>query len=299
MRKNKILVTGGTGFLGSSLLPILICAGYDVAIVVRNMSLAIDVNPDVAKYEITTDYLSVYDALNSFKPDLVIHAATFFTFEHSQENLHELSYSNLIFPLNLLEAMNSAECKYLLNIGSTWQFNSAYERVPVNLYAAMKNAFECLMDYYTATQKIKATTLYLSDTYGPNDRRKKLMNLLVSKVVCNNEEMIAMSPGHQKLDLLHISDVTNAIAMLTDSILENRTPLKKCYQLYPSKKYSLREIVSVFEDLTGKNMNINWGAKQYRPNEVMEVPRLFKPPEGWVDLISLKKGLSELIADAK
>lgn len=295
MAKNKIMITGGTGFLGASLLPALISSGYEVATLVRKTSLVNELPLDVVKYVINPDLESVVESFEVFRPDLVIHAATYFSYAHSSENLKELSESNLIFPINLLEAMNITGCKKLLNIGSMWQFNEKHERIPVNLYAAMKNSIESVMAFYSRSLEFKVATLYLSDTYGPNDRRKKIVDLLIEKAIGRDNEPLGMSQGYQRLDLLHISDVVSAILILANIFFKDELISGKSYQLYPNKNYSLREIVAVIDELTEEKMQIDWGKRPYRLNEVMEVSRIFERPPGWQEQVSLRQGILDLI----
>jgi hypothetical protein len=57
----------------------------------------------------------------------------------------------------------------------------------------------------------------------------------------------------------------------------------------------LRELVSVFEYVTGANLNIKWGARQYRYREVMQTWSNYQKLPGWEAKVSLRKGIASLI----
>jgi len=295
MNKNKILVTGASGFIGSSIITALNShVDYELAVVVRETSNTSHLPLGIQIYRVNQSLPRIQGSLLDFEPDLVIHCATLFLAEHSSENLQDLADANLIFPLNLLEAMKSAGCKNLLNIGSMWQHHEGIEANPVNLYAGMKNAFESLLNYYIANCGFKNSTLYLSDTYGPNDKRRKLVNILIEKITSKDNYPLGMSPGLQKIDLLHISDVVSGIEVLVEALLGGEAVDAK-YQLSAATTYNLHEIVELLNEISAQNLNIEWGKRPYRTNEVMQVPQLFSAPKGWSPKVSLKQGLTELI----
>jgi nucleoside-diphosphate-sugar epimerase len=111
-------------------------------------------------------------------PDVVFHLASLFLSQHRPENVEPLIQSNLLFSTQLVEAMVNNGCKLLVNTGTSWQHFEDAHYSPVNLYAATKQAFEVILDYYVEAKGLALISLALFDTYGPGDPRPKLFSLL-------------------------------------------------------------------------------------------------------------------------
>jgi nucleoside-diphosphate-sugar epimerase len=95
----------------------------------------------------------------------------------------------------------------MIKTGTFWQFYQSNGYNPVCLYAASKQAFQTLCEYYVQAHVFRLLHLYLFDTYGPGDTCRKLIHLVAGHA--GKSEVLPMSPGEQRVNLLHISDVVN------------------------------------------------------------------------------------------
>ena len=209
--------------------------------------------------------------INFFKEnnfEVVFHLASLFIAEHESKDVDNLLNSNIVFGTHLLEGMKESENKLLINTGTSWQHYNSEEYNPVDLYAATKEAFEKIIKYYVEAEGIRCVTLKLFDTYGENDKRPKLINLL-NKFADEGKEL-DMSLGEQKLDLVHIDIVTDTFIKAYELLKNNKEIRNEVYGVSSGKQISLREIVENFEREIGKKLKINWGARPYRKREVME-----------------------------
>ena len=204
--KDKIaVVTGATGYIGSKLCHRLIDDGWTVHVLCRNVGrnltsiLASKVTLHV--YDGSTE--SVLNCIRSCRPDIVFHLASLCISEHRSEQVTDLISSNVLYGTQLIEACVRYDVKYFVNTGTSWQHYKSESYDPVCLYAATKQAFEDILDFYTDAYAIKALTLKLFDTYGPHDQRQKLVNLIINSA--KSGELLEMSPGEQHLDLVHLS----------------------------------------------------------------------------------------------
>ncbi|WDC83286.1 NAD(P)-dependent oxidoreductase [Caloramator sp. mosi_1] len=107
------------------------------------------------------------------KFDAIFHLASLFIAEHDSNQIDDLLKSNIIFGTHILEAMKYGNVKNMVNIGTYWQHYKNEEYNPVCLYAASKEAFEKIIEFYIQVENIKVITLKLYDIYGINDKRKK------------------------------------------------------------------------------------------------------------------------------
>jgi nucleoside-diphosphate-sugar epimerase len=205
--------------------------------------------------------------------------------------------SNILFGTQLLEAMTVAGVSTIVNTSTTWQHYEGREYSPVSLYAATKQAFEDILQFYCEARGLRALTLELPDTYGPGDKRLKLFSLL--ERAARSGETLQMSPGEQLLDLLHVDDVVHGYELAADGLLTGHLPSLSWYRLSSGSPVRLKDVVEVYRQATGRIVNVAWGGRPYRMREVLEpaspVPLL---PE-WQPCISLKDGLAALNAGSQ
>lgn len=269
--KRKCLITGATGFVGSNLARKLVNTDWDVTIVCRKDSSLENIEDILSEVKVYRYENQIEDLIKFFKEndfEVVYHLASLFIAEHKNEDIRNLIESNILFGTEILEAMKESNTKLLINTGTSWQHYNSEEYNPVDLYAATKEAYEKIIKYYVEAANIRCVTLKLFDTYGENDKRPKLINLL--NKFADEKKVLDMSLGEQKLDLVHVDKVTDSFIKAFE-LLKNKTDLKyDSYGVSSGKQISLREIVENFERENGKKVLINWGARPYRKREVME-----------------------------
>lgn len=291
----NIFLTGATGFIGSQLVKRLIKSGHSVDVVVRassNLDVLKEVLPKIRVHIYDGNYESLRHALKVSNPELVCHVASLFLAKHKSEDVTRLVQSNLTFPLQLLEAMNTLGIKKFLNTGTSWQHFNDDDYNPVNLYAATKNAFESLLRYYLEAEGLSAITLKLFDTYGPGDMRPKLFSLL--RRATSTGIPLSMSPGQQLLDLVYIDDVLDAYLRSMAIIKDIRG--HESFAVGSSYRISLRELVKIYGEIVGRPVPVEWGRQAYRFREVL-IPWNGDCLPGWGAKISLHEGIRMMEMD--
>lgn len=289
------LVTGATGFIGKHLARRLVQDGWKVHMLSRATSRL----PDKPEFIQITNYIydgsteSVVNCVAQVKPDVVFHLASLFISQHSAQDITPLILSNVLFGNQLLDAMQANNVRYLINTGTSWQHYNDDDYNPVCLYAATKQAFESILEYYIQTDSIKAITLKLFDTYGSDDPRPKLFHLL--KKATQSGEPLNMSAGEQLIDLVHIDDVINAYIVAAQRLIEGKVSQHERYAVSSKRSISLKEFVKLYTTITGQKASINWGARPYRNREVMIPWNKGIALEGWQSTIKLEDGISGAI----
>lgn len=288
-QKTKALLTGATGFVGSHLTRRLVEDGLDVHIIVRSGSALTQIQrilKQITIHEHDGSIDNMLQIIQTVKPDIVFHLASLFLSDHSPKDIEPLIASNILFGTQLVEAMVKSGVYRLINTGTSWQNYQNEDYNPVNLYAATKQAFEDILRHYTETSCLKVITLRLFDTYGPDDPRPKLMNLL--KKTVDSGETLNMSPGEQLIDLVHINDVVEAFVLSSDRLRTTEIIESEVYGVGTGNPISLRSLVEIYEKHIGKKININWGSRQYRKREVMNPWGYFKKVPGWTPVYTTK-----------
>ncbi len=266
----KILITGATGFVGKNLYKALI-RNHEIYILTREQSDTSELYPE-HQYVFTGDIEHLKDYMISERIDGVIHLATKYVAEHKSDQIKDMINANIYLGTAILDAAVGAGVKWFLNIGTIWQnYNSpdySDEYHPVNLYAATKQAFMTIAQFYTETSPIRFCTLKLCDTYGENDNRRKIMDLFAE--VAKSGKTLDMSPGEQLLDIVHISKVIEEIEKLISLLSDNSKDYFPEYVVTSGKHISLRELAAHYERQHNVKLNINWGGRSYRKREVMK-----------------------------
>lgn len=288
------LITGATGFVGSHLSRRLVRDGWQVHVIVRPESCLEQLREAenavvVHRHDGTTEGLLAI--VEQARPEIVFHLASLFISEHQLKDVAPLIASNLLFGTQLLEAMKQVGVTRLVNTGTSWQHYQDEDYNPVNLYAATKQAFEDIVRYYLETTELKAITLKLFDTYGPDDPRPKLMNLL--KRAAESGEVLAMSPGEQLVDLVYVDDVVEAFVVAAKRLTAGLVVNSENYALSSGKPISLRTLISNYCRTTDKHIEVVWGGRHYRNREVMLPWGKGTKLPNWEPLVNIDKGLSD------
>jgi len=285
----NILITGATGFIGKNLIARLKDV-HNIHILIRPSSHYNSLQiGHVFTYEDNVEKLTDYLKNNQISG--IIHLASLYIAEHKSDQIKDLVLSNVYLGTALLEACKMAQTKWFLNTGTIWQNYQAADLSddynPVNLYAASKQAFMDMAKYYVETSSLRFCTLKLCDTYGGNDTRRKVIALF--HYISENHIHLNMSPGEQKLDLLHISDVVNGFIQLAEMLNDDEEVATE-YVLTSGKQISLKDLAHLYEIENKTKLDITWGGRSYRMREVM------KPYKGhvlkkWKPMISIEEGL--------
>ncbi len=292
----KILITGGTGFLGCHLLKQLMLEdnNYEIALVVREKKTGIEDN--IQQLVFNNNYNEFEQQLISFAPEIVIHLASFLTANDHYEVIDKIIDSNITFGTKLLQALSKTKFKYFINTGSFAEYYSNDGHLDAAyLYAASKSAFRHILNYYEKKLKFKTINVIPFTIYGEDDNNKKIMDYIVESL--ENPKAIEMTSGAQVLDFIHVKDVANFYIQLinnTSKITDNCNEFQVGTGIGTTKK----ELSAIIEEQANKKANILWGARDYRERDVMkavaDIPNTQKLMN-WKAKITLENGINSLL----
>jgi nucleoside-diphosphate-sugar epimerase len=270
----------------------LVTEGYDVTALVRartRIKSLLDLPIRIFEYRGSTEDLVEHFKRESY--DLVIHLAAKFLVQHKPNDLSDLIDSNVKFPTHLLEAMSQSKTKMIINTTSSWLYFHSDNYVPTNLYAATKKAFEAIESYYIEAHSFKVLNLMLYDTYGPNDNRRKILNLL--KDTLKSNQKIEVSPSQQKLDLVYIDDVIEGYLQAIKNIEEEYFISGQTFSLCTESPIKLLDLIR----LMGVEKNVIIGGRPYREREVQFPSYPHKRLPNWNPKTGLESGLKLFLSD--
>jgi len=238
---------------------------------------------------IEPDFENVDEIVGRVKPDLVLHLASQISAAELPDNLAGSIHANITYPAILVAAMKKHGVRALVNFGSSWQTAYGADYSPFNFYSVTKQCCEDVIEYF-ARSGLSAVTLRLFDTYGPNDWRNKVLNYMLTAAA--EQRVAELSPGHQRIHLVHVDDIARAVRIAAGLALAGHSR-HQVYSAPSDGTISLRELASTIEKVAGRPLLANWGARAYRPGEIMEPTAAVPVLPGWKPTVSLSTGIAQ------
>lgn len=265
---SKILITGGSGYIGQHLLKRLLSEKSRSIVLLRGKNSHVDRRGNITYYDYHSSSFDMYKMMKQEKPDIVIHLAGYFLGEHTASDITKLLDSNIRFGVVLLDAMAQADIHNLINTGSYWEYyrqNGIYH--PVNLYAALKRAFKDIIQFYVEAYSLNVMTLQLYDIYGVGDPRNKLIPSLFMHRHTNVP--FPMSPGRQYVDFVYMSDVIDAYMAAIEYVEKSKKPFNETVEIGSGNPIRLDRFITLFEEVCECSVMVEFGKRPYRKREVM------------------------------
>ena len=323
----KILVTGGTGFIGSHTCVALINAGYQVVIMDNLCNSKVEA---IARIEMITgkhvrfyrtdmrDEEDMRQIFEDNKIDAVIHFAGLKAVGESVEKPLEYYENNISGTLSLLRVMREYHCNVIIFSSSATVYgcnNEApyVEEMPTsatNPYGYTKVMIEqILRDVCTANPEFTAVALryfnpigaHKSGTIGenPNGIPNNLMPYITQVAVGKLKELGVFGndydtpDGTGVRDYIHVVDLAKGHVKALKKIEDNSG--LSIYNLGTGKGYSVLDIVKNFEAATG--VKIPYVIKPRRPGDIATCYSDASKAErelGW----KAENGIKEMCADS-
>jgi CDP-paratose synthetase len=284
--KRTILVTGGTGFLGSHLVKCLVHQGHEVVLLKRvssDLSRLREVASAYKSYSIGETQLEAIFDRHSF--DMVLHCATHYG--RSESNPIPVIEANLVLPLNLLHLAITKGVKHFINTDTILDPR-------VNHYSTSKKQFQ---DWFkTYASQLVCVNVALEHFFGPGDDPSKFVSSIIGKLL-HAEKSIALTPGEQRRDFIYIDDATEGFMKIIDWAFNQKIGFHH-FEIGTGSTISIRDFVELIKRLTGNaQTELAFGALPYRPSEVMESHVDLGPLSGlgFTSQVSLEEGLLRTI----
>lgn len=290
----RALVTGATGFIGTRLVGRLLVDGWVVHVITRSSSSTGWLARAGVVVHVENHTVSALEAaVEAAGPNVVFHLAGYFVANHLPTDVGILVDSNVAFGVRLTDALaRTGTAPLVVNAGTFWQHVDSSTYRPAALYAATKQAFEDCLQYYADAGAIRAVTLKLSDTYGPDDPRPKVLNLLLAAAASGTK--LDATAGEQYVDLVHVDDVADAFMHAASLFADRDAPCWLSFAVSSGCPVTIRELAATMEEVTGRQVPVAWGARPYRDWEMFEPWHAGEPLPGWSPRVTLHEGLSQL-----
>lgn len=270
-KEKRILVTGGSGYLGRNLIKKLLS--------LKALVYSLDINDDsqysdVSYYNINLlDTKQLNNVIQEIQPSLIYHLAASIDRTRDFSNSNKLFENNLTGTVNLLNALKEFEYENLIftstsevyggNLIKT-PFKEDDNFIPVSPYSLSKYCAEISIKTFSEVHHKNYTILRLFNFIGKGMSKKFFLPQLIDKLERNED--IDMTKGEQLRDFLHIEDILQALVLATTEKAYN-----EIFNVCSGQGNSIKDLALKLKKLFKSTSIIKFGALPYRENEIWEM----------------------------
>lgn len=287
----RIVVTGGTGFIGASLVRQLEAEGHDVYPLARGPAR---LQGDLAD----ASWLS--SALAEVSPSVVFHLAAATVGREGSAGMEAALDSNVRGSLHLLRAAVAARCAVLVHASSAQVYGQGAPAPhredaalrPASAYALAKAAVEMMGTLFSATTELAVISLRFPIVYGPGQQPTMMIPDLIGRA--QRRERFQMSPGAQQRDYLYVDDAVAALQLASRAT----SARGEIVNIGSGRGVAVRTVVEKVLGQLGDPIKPEL-TLPYRPSEAMVSYLDIAKAEqqlGWRPAVSLDEGLRRTLA---
>lgn len=273
---DTILITGGTGFVGSHLIEALLARGCQNLHITSTRDKTIH-NVTVHSVDLTNqaDTLSLFSEL---KPQWIFHLASHAAVSNSFENQREICHKNALIQENVLEATKiHAPHSRFLNISSAEIYGKSINSSeipiteshvfrPTNPYAVSKIYQDSLAYMYFLSHNLHIVMARPFNHIGERQSNKFVVASIaeqIAKIEKGLQKELVIGNTHAIRDFTDVKDVVQAYIVL----IEQGNP-GESYNIGSSKGYSIQEILEMFTLQSSAPITITIDSERLRPSDI-------------------------------
>ena len=304
-KNKKVLILGGSGFVGSHTCFELLKRGYKVIIYDLNINYFLQTSSQnknilyrnnflLKGSEIirgnTLDISDLRRKIYKYKPNYIINFAALPLAVTAIENTEEAFKSIILCTHNVLEILRDCNfVKKYVHISSSMVYGDFYkfpnpENAPKNpkeIYGSMKLSSEYIVRGYSKMHNINSV-------YGPTDNNFRVIQKLLSMAM-TGKQIVANNPNNNFLDFTNVKDTALGITLATIKKTKNLETFNITY----GKSTSLIKVLNIIKKLVGKiDVKINKDNSFYPKRGSLDI-RKAKKILGYNPSYNLEKGIKE------
>jgi nucleoside-diphosphate-sugar epimerase len=293
---SRILIVGGSGFIGQSIIKRCISLNWDI------YTLNLHFHDLGSKYtnivEIACDVRNLEDlknAISKYEFTYVVNCLGYV--DHSTLNNGGLNtiQTHFIGTVNLISALKKNSLKKFINIGSSDEYGySTAPQVetliekPSTCYSFSKTCTSDFLKMMYISESFPSITLRIFLTYGPHQNHQRFIPQIING--CLSDSEFSASEGNQLRDFCFISDIVDAIFISLSSDINNA----EIFNIASGNPVKVKDVILLIKKIIGKGFP-KFGSLPYRANEIMELYadiNKAKQKLNWSPKIGLLEGLT-------
>lgn len=284
----NILITGGTGYLGTCLSNKFVKKGYSIHVPTRRSHVELNrLNSQNIRFIHFKTYHELCEKLQDVDIDLVIHCACAYGKEN--EDFADIIKSNYNYGFEIMHALGAK-----VNTIKFININTSLDKF-TNLYAFTKKQFSEMAKFLSNQSMFfeNFINVELEHYFGPHASEQNFIQFLISRLQ-KSVNSIDLTNGDQVRDFIYIDDVVDAIHFLSEIEFS-----EVYYDIALGTGRGLRvsDAVKHIKSQMQSSVDLNFGALPYRENEMMEsiADIKFLNKLGWHPKYSFETGVEEIL----
>ncbi|NLL61394.1 MAG: NAD-dependent epimerase/dehydratase family protein [Candidatus Atribacteria bacterium] len=230
-KKEKVLVTGGVGFIGSHIVDLLIVQGYKV-VIIDDLSSGKkeDINPQAHFYKMNIGDPDLAEVFNYERPDYVCHQAAQTSVSYSIAHPQLDAQENIMGMLNLLEVSLKcgidgfvfASSANIYGEQKSFPITENAPLSPTSPYGISKMASELYLDFFYQTHRLNYISLRYGNVYGPRQDllgEAGVIAIFMAKML-KGEIPTIYGDGECIRDYVYVKDVARACLLSIKNMVE-------------------------------------------------------------------------------
>ena len=297
----KCLILGGAGFIGSHIVDALLSRGHNVRVFDRPQIDTTNLAGVISEIEfISGDFAHASDMQKALEGiDTVIHlVSTTIPASSNEAPVYDVE-SNIVGTVRMLTLAKAAGVKKIIFASSGGTVYGVPLQIPtpeththnpICSYGIAKLAIEKYLHLFHHLHGLDYVILRIANPYGPRQNPSGglgAVTVFLSKVL-NAEPITIWGNGEVARDYFYVDDLISAFI----KVIENSTP-SKIYNIGGARAYSLNEILTVIQKVTGEKVVVNYSAPRSLdvPMNYLDVS-LASNELGWEPKVFLEQGIS-------
>jgi len=297
---SKILITGGSGFIGSNLVRKLSNSRNQLSLFVRKQSDLWRLNDIISDFEVhkvdISDLEKVKLKIREIKPDIVFHCAAHGVYP-SQKNVNMIIQTNIIGSINLMLALEKYnDLDKFINLASYSEYGSKSIKdtetlQPITPYGITKAAQTHFVQYFALQKNLPAITLRIFHAYGPYEVPGRLIADIMIALI--KKKTLNVSSLNKQLDLIYIDDILDAL--LKASKVRQTAEV---FDIGSGKAYSIQKIINFACKIANVDLRVSVDKKRLRESDKLEVKNIANLQKArkilhWTPSHTIKQGLEK------
>jgi UDP-glucose 4-epimerase len=269
--RERVLITGGSGFIGARLARTLIDAGHDVHLVLRSQAQHWRLIELAGRFTVHVadlrDRTALARAVHAVRPEAVYHLATHGAYPFQQDRV-EILATNLLGTANLLDALGGDDYRVFVHAGSSSEYGhkdrpmAELDRLEPRTAYAVGKAAASLLCLAEAHRGRPVMVVRVFSAYGPGEEPSRLVPYVMQ--CCQRGTAPRVSIGRQPRDFVYVDDV---VALLQ---LAGQRPEMRGEVLHAGtgRMSSVREMIeTILAVCTNGRLAAEYGTTAPRPDE--------------------------------
>lgn len=299
----KVLVTGGSGFIGSHLIPKLAELGHEVYSLERYVTGRYVLGARIATvFGDLRDSFTIRKLVREIQPDVVIHLASISPVAYSYDRPQEVFEVNALGTINLAEAClrEVPHFRHFLFAGTSEEYGNQTEFPveedaelrPNSPYSVSKVAADKYLHYMRDAYDYPVTVLRPFNTYGRKDNVHFVVERTITQML--QEKTVKLGDPTPMRDFMYIDDHVDAYL----TCLDNEKAKGEVFNFCTGRGVSIKELTDLIAKLIGFEGEISWATIPARPLDIQKLVGSYEKAKrvlGWKPAYMLEEGLRKTI----